>query len=934
MLAVLFITTKREDPLILAADVKTKVDWHYVLTSLAKESSITNYEHHVKLICKAAEDVLEQELLALQSALLAKVLVERLRNNVDFKDEVKQNFLTLYTEQCSQLLSSIPQIKFFEYGEINKSLLIRHAKTLIEFALDQLKNLPLSSYQAYVYTSQWRYFNLLDNHQAAQKSARLAIVKHSKQQHFIDLSEKYSYLGTSLLQLGQFREALHAMRKGLALTLSSVGEQKYADAHFRLGFAYLKAGDYDSAKRYFELFVRLELGLSQAQPIDIGQCHRFSVRAAKGLVNLGKVDRVAGNASAALIKHQCAVKVLQSHSDYYYYVALLEKAKDLKALSVLDDARELASKLANSEGILASHKLQALLIEFAIELQQTPPIYDIDLEQRIIELIGLDDDNPEFVREYIEFLQLKMKYAATTGDEQAFVNNAKAGFAMIRKYRQTGLLSDAWLTTQYSFVEHYVDAIYSNQFYIQGQKLAVIINVLDSYYALNYFDARKFYKNYADNSLPQELKTLIENQRKVESQIINADDQTIQDLQVKLDNANEALMAFQEYQPDLTKKDDNGLGVKHSLTKMQAALSDNEILIRYFVSHTQSMALVLSNDKVFIHQLPKIEVVRNTVAKLTGAIEKRNLSELMKQDVFNQLLPIDYIKQNQINRLIIIPDDVLHVVPFSAIDMAPVHRKYQPLSSQAQVIRTHSVDDYLFAEIKPQWSLKSNNELSIFADPALIEKPINESNSDADRERSYRFKRLKDTAKEALNIKRIYDDHQVNLYLGEQMTNERLLAESARRSKILHIATHGFYDPQVPDVVGIATYNQQSKNDFLSLTELLSEPFYSDLVVISGCETMLGKYYKGTGMKSFTRGFLSKGAGSVIGSLWKVPDNSTAVFMSYFYQALYENNNNTIVALNIAKQRLSEHEDYDDPFYWSGFVLTAVNRRYEQIHFK
>ena len=258
------------------------------------------------------------------------------------------------------------------------------------------------------------------------------------------------------------------------------------------------------------------------------------------------------------------------------------------------------------------------------------------------------------------------------------------------------------------------------------------------------------------------------------------------------------------------------------------------------------------------------------------------------------------------------------------------------------VVRTHSIHDYLFGDIEQTRLAQNNNRIAVFADPLIKPAVVGEARSanalaakEKPQTRAWNdtLERLPYSAREARNIESIFKKDQVNLYLDQDMTKQALMDEQTRRSRILHIATHGYYNPATPDVVGFATSPIDGGSGFLSLTELLGKPFYSDLVIVSGCETMLGEYYKGSGMRSLTRGLLSQGAGSVIGTLWKVPDLSTSIFMGYFYQALKDNNGDSGQALFTAKLSLSTaHKGrYSDPYYWAGFVLTTVSREFEQI---
>ena len=99
----------------------------------------------------------------------------------------------------------------------------------------------------------------------------------------------------------------------------------------------------------------------------------------------------------------------------------------------------------------------------------------------------------------------------------------------------------------------------------------------------------------------------------------------------------------------------------------------------------------------------------------------------------------------------------------------------------------------------------------------------------------------------------------------------------------------------------------------------------ADLVVLSACETGLGKLEKGEGMIGLTRGFLYAGARSLVVSLWKVNDTSTSVLMERFYRHLQEGKPKA-EALRLAKLSLKNDPDMPalhDPFHWAPFILVG-----------
>ena len=101
----------------------------------------------------------------------------------------------------------------------------------------------------------------------------------------------------------------------------------------------------------------------------------------------------------------------------------------------------------------------------------------------------------------------------------------------------------------------------------------------------------------------------------------------------------------------------------------------------------------------------------------------------------------------------------------------------------------------------------------------------------------------------------------------------------------------------------------------------------TQLVVLSGCETTLGELISGEGLMGLSRAFFEAGAGTVIGSLWKVQDSATAVLFDRFYKYLLLDNLSASESLSLAKQyvryyrRSNGVRPWQHPFYWSGFVM-------------
>ena len=178
----------------------------------------------------------------------------------------------------------------------------------------------------------------------------------------------------------------------------------------------------------------------------------------------------------------------------------------------------------------------------------------------------------------------------------------------------------------------------------------------------------------------------------------------------------------------------------------------------------------------------------------------------------------------------------------------------------------------------------------------------------------------------------LFSNYSVKRYSAELATQQALLSADLREAPLLHIATHSYFDPKEPAIVGLAVARNPSTttpdNGFLSQSALLGEPFNNQLVVLSGCETSLGKMMAHDGLQSLAYGVLTAGADSVISTRWKVSDKPTATFMQHFYQGLKQSGSST-EALRHARQQMQRHPRFKHPMHWAGFTLTVVNRQAE-----
>ena len=120
----------------------------------------------------------------------------------------------------------------------------------------------------------------------------------------------------------------------------------------------------------------------------------------------------------------------------------------------------------------------------------------------------------------------------------------------------------------------------------------------------------------------------------------------------------------------------------------------------------------------------------------------------------------------------------------------------------------------------------------------------------------------------------------------------------------------------------------------MRLHDIYNLKLSADLVVLSACNTGLGKDVKGEGLIGLTRGFMYAGAGGVAASLWKVDDDATAELMKNFYEGMFQRGLTPAAALREAQLGMWKQNRWHSPYYWAAFVLQGQYNQQEMRGFQ
>jgi CHAT domain-containing protein len=291
-----------------------------------------------------------------------------------------------------------------------------------------------------------------------------------------------------------------------------------------------------------------------------------------------------------------------------------------------------------------------------------------------------------------------------------------------------------------------------------------------------------------------------------------------------------------------------------------------------------------------------------------------------------------------IERLVIIPDDVLHYLPFETLVQDTGDQHHSTGSPERRcLIEDFSISYVPSATVLSQ--LRSQEHQFSPADRAdslVLANPDLNGQRDPSMERGSQTRALFDdeglrigpipfAAAEA-EVFRRYAGEASEIYVGNEANETRIKAGRLDRFRILHFATHGLISQRAPARSSLVLSPSEGEDGFLQAREIYHLKLASDLVVLSACQTARGRVLSGEGVQGMARAFFHAGAKSVVASLWNVNDERTAAFMESFYRHLSEGQSKS-QALRSAKLEMLHDERTIAPRYWAAFILLGEDRR-------
>lgn len=440
--------------------------------------------------------------------------------------------------------------------------------------------------------------------------------------------------------------------------------------------------------------------------------------------------------------------------------------------------------------------------------------------------------------------------------------------------------------------------------YVENSKARVLREQMTQQYLL---------KLHPEDSLLQLRKTLTNSQE----QLINLS------LKVQLtqpnakriaaisDSLSQIHQALRQVQGRVEAKYSDSLSTSVSLGQIQQKLrQDQSTLLLYFSGRSHIYRFDIDDKSLHLHRISKDSVIKQQLSDFIGFFESptainRGIADYRETAyaLYQKLMP----EARTANaNLMIIPDALLHFVPFEALlfdaSQSTVYEQMPFLLKRHTISYNNSAHLYNQAESQDV----KNSVLGLF--------PVFEDTS----------KHLSYSLEESKHLEELMP---TTLLLHDEASSTNFKSLAAEHS-ILHLSTHAYSGTfTIPATM-------EFYDDVLLVQDLYSLQLNPKLVVLSACETGVGKLLTGEGPISLARGFQYAGAQNLLFSLWEVNDRSTSQLMASFYKH-YSHNQSAAIANRKSKLDFLENKEISNanksPYYWSAFVYYgAVEEAKEQ----
>lgn len=786
----------------------------------------------------------------------------------------------------------------------------------------------------------------------------------------------HSILGEKQAALGYFNEALEIFRRigdqdGEATTLNGVGhvylnlgeEQKALDAYVRANELFRSSGNQDYEGLSYSLIANVYQAFGEGQKAIEFYQRALSMLRQVGdrwnepsvLLHLGDIYRSMHNDTLSLESYNLALSLARK---------LENRRLEAYILNGIGQIKEAAGK--RQEAAELYHQALALnrvVKDIGGEISTTYNIAHMGCELgNIAESLAQIEaavKEIESLRTKIVGQELRTSYSASVHQYYELYIDL-----LMQMEKQTGRREFAESALQVSERAHarsLLELLNEAQADLGGGEDPALLKQERSLQQLLNLQAERQIRLLSSKHTEAEAEAVAKRLRELTSEV--------EEIKVRIKTRNPHYAALTQPQP-------------LSLQEIQQQILDeNTLLLEYTLGEKRSYLWAITTTTLNSYELPPRQEIEKLSHQLYSLLISRqhlpaesirdyqmrviaadNQYEEQARKLSNVLLgPV--AAQLKSRRLLVISDGALQYIPFSVLIVPVTHTSSKeiaqaappgpagplPLMVEHEIISLPSVS--ALAAIRKETTSRpiAAKAVAVLADPVFEpddprlepqhkgqRSPINRQRGISDLNMSWndvsvlrgglKFTRLLGSRQEADAIMQMVQEQEGMKAVDFEASRATAVSSELSKYKIVHFATHGILNDVHPELSGIVLslfeQNGREQDGFLRLHDIYNLKLPVEMVVLSACNTGVGKDIKGEGLMGLTRGFMYAGAKRVVASVWKVDDEATAELMKRFYRHMLKEQLPAASALRMAQMEIMrERVEWRAPYYWAGFVL-------------
>ncbi len=697
-------------------------------------------------------------------------------------------------------------------------------------------------------------------------------------------SQTLGNIGFVYQRLSKYREALDYYAQARAMQQQIGNRAQEAQTLELLGSAYSEMGQPEKAVEYHQ------------QSLDIQRAAKNSRREALSLKSLGHVYGLLGQPEKALDNFAQALSILRTINDLNNTAVVLEdRARVEQQLGKLNEARkDIEESLSLIETVRARTGSQQYRASYLASREKAYELY-IDL-----------------------LMQLHAKEPAARHDAEALQVSERG--------RARSLLE--MLNESHVDIEHGV----SPDLVRREREIRQAINA----------KAQRQIQLRAQNGNRQEIETFDKEIRALEDEY--------QQVQVAIRNASPAYAELTQPQP-------------LDLKGIQQQLDPDTVLLEYSLGDKRSYLWVVTQNLLKTYELPPADQIQKLAQQVYESLTARSVVKSVETAAERQarisgadaqfresaaelgeMILAPAVAQLGTNRLVVVADGPLQYVPFAALSAG---KDYRPLIVDHEMTSIPSASSLAVQRQSLANRPTAPKGLAVLADPVFSASDMRFKTNARTKDVASNTPPVNDTRiiehlsggpAGQLVIRRLpFTRQEADQIMAVAPTGANFKALDFRASRTVatsgelsqyryvHFATHGYLDTARSGlsaiVLSMVDEQGNPQDGFLRTHDIYNLKLPAELVVLSACETGLGKDVKGEGIEGLTRGFMYAGARRVVVSLWNVNDKATAALMQRLYVGMLRSNKTPAAALRAAQIELLRTRQWQSPYYWAAFVM-------------